>query len=791
MTVTDLGLGGNPVNFLGAYVRSVSASLGLTQNPSTCTVTLTEDEDGTPAVLFTPPDLGSYHTIYVGSRFRFSGVITGYNKDISNISGRSITVNISDVREIMKGIPMIMAPGFRAIANKFAPTSVSLIDAYGAYDDYEYTGLNLSGWNQAGMTYQSISRALGGGTLQIEGIPDVHIPAQVGKAFGEQYVFDMSEVDPFVDPLYRVNTNLISVADYIQGIAQNHSFDWFVETEVGDGNIITVKIKTIDRRYDNIDLDLDAFLAQYKDYVVSAKQGYELRNEVANATVVGALIEQMRVYNIDGMAVAPLDLSEEGGPDDYIMSEVEMRLVMGSKEAWETWVKEEEHEYGNSDILIEPKIPPSKQEKELERMAKKNHKRFSERYNKVKAARLSMIEQIRNDREKRAGRIFEKLKGHADATYGKRFKFTGSVDVDYADAAWTADVVSGNSDPNEFFRNDQGKTRCFVEFTPGGFAATGGQAGTTVDVNQSNVGLGIGGGFTVGQAGAPVSIDLTLANDFDAEKTTVELDKANWFVKDGKLYVAATIEEGNIVRLEAGIFTDSPDLEELKKQLLAKRDEAKEGTAEGYQTAAATRAWKTLMHWNGVFAKYQKIHGFAYQPTYVHVPVRSKYNRYGPVYPSNFQETNEGKLEIIQDDGFSPWEFGSTQLMYDAMQFKVDNLSSSVKQVESADVVIEGFPRFSIGESLGMNSNISSIGISFGGQVTTTYRLQSFLRKFGELTKEELAALSYFARSIGNRAFPQDFVGFIDKYRTKINTQFSGRGTMNTSSTMGGASSFD
>jgi len=288
-----------------------------------------------------------------------------------------------------------------------------------------------------------------------------------------------------------------------------------------------------------------------------------------------------------------------------------------------------------------------------------------------------------------------------------------------------------------------------------------------------------------------VSIDLRLATEFDAGDTTIELDKSNYFIKSGKLYVAGTIEPGNIVRIEAGIFTGSPDLLELKKKRKNLGSQAIQKMADGQSAEAMERTQNILSHFDGVLAAYDKVHGLSFQPRFVHVPVRSKYNRYGPVFPSDYKPENEGKLEIIQDDGFAPWEFGSTQLMNDAMQFKVDNLSSNVKTVESADVTVEGFPQFSIGESLGMNSNISSINISFGGQVNTTYRLQSFLRKFGELTKEELAALSYFARSIGNRSFPQDSVGFIQKYRTKINTQFSGRGTMNSSSTMGGASSFD
>ena len=36
MTAADLGLGGNPIKYLGAFVKSVNANLGLTQSPGTC-----------------------------------------------------------------------------------------------------------------------------------------------------------------------------------------------------------------------------------------------------------------------------------------------------------------------------------------------------------------------------------------------------------------------------------------------------------------------------------------------------------------------------------------------------------------------------------------------------------------------------------------------------------------------------------------------------------------------------------------------------------------------------------
>jgi hypothetical protein len=161
------------------------------------------------------------------------------------------------------------------------------------------------------------------------------------------------------------------------------------------------------------------------------------------------------------------------------------------------------------------------------------------------------------------------------------------------------------------------------------------------------------------------------------------------------------------------------------------------------------------------------------------------------VFASNISPTSEGKLAIDQDDGFAPWEFGGTQLMLDSMQFKVDNAASDVKTVENASIVIEGYPKLDIGDTIGKNSNVNNISISFSNGVQTTYELRSFLRQFGELTKEELASLSLFARRGGSMVFPQDSVSFINRYRAIISKQFGGKGSSSSSATEGGAGNFE
>jgi hypothetical protein len=788
MTATSLGLNGEPVRFLGAYAKNVSTSLGLTSSPSTCNVSLVEDvPDG---VVFQIPVLGHFYTVEVGDNFTFSGVVTKYDKDVRNISGRLISVSLSDPREIMKSIPMILAPGYRDILGIIRPTNCSVVDVFGAYDDFTTTGLNLSGWNQAGMEVRRIISHFHGEDVFIGSNSFIFSVEQATtKAFGERYRFDFSEITPFIDGSVRINNNLINIADFVQELANRNAFDWYVESERASDNIIDVTIKRIDRRENNTDISLQQFLDDNEGYVMFARSGVELRNDIAISVLLGSPVESIRIVNIEGLANEPIDLSEEGGDDDYTMTEMEMRSVLAGKQSWETWLVIPTTDGGGggfsrygaglSDDVIKPIFDNAVEavRQQFGKNPSRNH------------------DNLTNQQRENAGRIFEKLKGHAENAYGKRFIFANIVDVDKIDAAWTVDVVAGNADANEYFRNEQGKTRCYVEFSSDASTSLGFQA----DLNDI---FGTPGQLFPGTAGFQNgnALVLSLVNSFERNTSSqtnwmTEADKKNWIVDNGKLYVAATIEDNsNIVRLDAPVMEGSPNPNELTELIIAKvrlSNPSDANTADGISVAEADRAIDNLTSIYGGHAEGLQIFGRCFQPKNVYLPTRSKYTRYGPVFSSSLTNQSEGKLEIEVDDGFAPWEFGGFTVMLDAMQIKADNQASTVREVQTADITVEGFPRFSIGESLGRNSNINNINISFGDTVSTQYQLQSFLRKFGELSKEDLARLSLFARRGGARTLPQDTVAFIDKYRTRITGQFSGKGSSPGAGTTGGVDSFD
>jgi hypothetical protein len=756
MSVQNLGLGGQAAEFLGAYVVSANTALGLSQSPSTCSITLAEDAYSSPPRVFLPPEVGSYQQFKIGS-LRFQGVVTSYEIDVENIGGRAITVSLSDPREIMKSIPVILAPGYRQVASRFADTSCSVIDAYGAYDDFDNTGANLSNWNQAGMTYEDLSKALKGGTT-VRGGVTFNISPQVPSVFGTNYYFDLTEIDSKVDPSYRVNTNLINVADLIQELASRHSFDWYINSTINvEENRVDVTVKIIDRSVSNIDIDLDNFLAIHSGIVVSARRGYELRNEVACGALLGAPIENLQGRTITGLANNPIDLSSEGGSNKYYMKEAEMRYVLAGQDEWKLWVELNGglvlYTVGGAAVLA-PLWSPA-DASDIGNQIGINPDRFS----------------VTSADEEVTGRMYNKLKGHAEATYGKRFMFSPVAEAENIQAAWTADFISGNNDPNEYFRNGEGKTRCYVEFAP---------------TNQLTPNGALRPSFTFGLgANAPQALPLDLRNQFSVDTAVTNVDKSDWIIQNSKLYVAATVEEGSVVKLDSPIVFGTTNADE-STQAVADVGPAGQRESAGGTTSASDR--NALIRSFTYGQTSGSVHQPAYQPIRVLVPTKSAFLRYGPVFSSDLSEESQGAVVIDQDDGFAPWEFGSLSVMIDAMQFKIDNASSSVKQVEQATITLAGYPILNLGDSIGLNSNINNISVAFGNGVQTTYELRSFLRQFGELSKVELASLSLFARRGGARVFPQDSVSFINKYRPIISKQFGGKGS--TLPTTGGADNF-
>lgn len=878
MSYTSLGLSG-PVMFLGAYVKHVSSSLGMSTNPSSVTVTLVEDE--LHNAYFQYPTVGTYYTLQVGSNWSFSGIITKYEIDVKNIGGRTIRVTMSDPREVMQHAPIIMAPGSQVIASTIANTNCSVLDVFGAFN---IAGgyFNLSGWNEAGMTYERIAGALEGEQI-LYGATTIWVNPQLLTAYGEQYRFDLSEVTAIVDTGYRINANLTTLSNLIEDLASKNSFDWYVTSSRASDNVIDVVIKVIDRSADSTTLRLQEFMDAHPYRVISATSGIELRNELSCIVLQGAPVEQMQKVEIVGLANEPIDLIRESGSTTYVMTEDEMRAVLAGKSQWEMWVSIPTTYGGGGGLSryggnIQDSWLQSPVSNEVVNLL--NEIRFAnliKNQRRTKAYLESTDETLGEavGNAELVGRIYEKLRAHADASYGKRFVHN-DVHDEIIESCWTRDVVSGDDDPYEHFRQQDGRTRAFVEFVVDNADDVLELGLTTLTTSYGNQPVfrnvtKFGDTFARHISGNLITrgIVLVLENaTIDLSNAVIGMDKSAYtFNSTGStLYCACTIDKDGVVRIEAPILEARPNTKEILNRIVAAA--ASSASAPGSLNRRITSLQERLVEINATIFQLRELyalttnnneresierqiesyeaqkenveallaeaqqnsadittargatdadgntqddvnlllggvkhifgpgtfdmHARAYQPKYLHVPTRARYTRYGPVFPSNLSPSTEGKLEIINDDGFAPWEFGSVSLMNAAMQLKVDNAISPQREVFSGQIVVEGFPQYSLGQALEKNANINNISISFGdGGVTTTYQLQTFTRKFGQFTKEDWARLALFANNGALRVLPQRIINFIENHRIHVNRQFTGRGASLGGSTTGGALSYE
>jgi len=850
MTVTTLGLN-SPPTFLGAYIKHISANTGFSSNPSSITVTLAEDPQN--GFAFQHPEVGRYYTVEVGNNWSFGGIITKYDLDLRNVGGRFIRINISDPRQIMSNLPVIINPGSSAIIDGVRNTNCKLIDVFGAFS-VDAQAWNFSGWTQAGMPYRSFSKAISGGSLTI-GNFTFSFPQQTVNILGDTYSFDLSEVDNYVSGDFLINTNFSPLSSVIEDIAQKNSFDWFVESSVVN-NTIVVTVKVIDRKEDNIELSLQEFLDDHPEKVITATSGVELKTDSACAVLLGAAIESIKRVPIAGLANEPLDLSQESGSAAYLMTEDEMRAVLGGKQSWEAWITIPAESGGGGGFsryggtlldsyakTIIPNLADVQENVSVNNLFKNKNRKTRD---------------LQTDFSEVVGKVYEKLSGHATSTYGKRFVHEDVFD-EIIESCWTRDATSFNNNPLEYFRQEDGRTRAFVEFLYG--APTG--VINVISTPRESFGDSVvfrnitSYGKTFENTGVePNNAIIRMENDvLDPTNYVIKMDKSHYTYEAASpttsIFVACTIDKDGVVRIESPITekTLDPSADDALKQIIniaesdtsnyllsklsalqereeslairqrdlnAEIDELLDGTkrtlkireldrvssqrtsvvakisaiqaringgnevnnedvigveADGNQAFVVSKIAQNIA--SVVGPGFTISHPKAYQPVNVYIPTRSRYLRYGPIFPSRINEIEFGRLEVIQDDGFAPWEFGSISLMALAMQAKVDNIASAQKELFSGTIAVESYPKYTLGQAVDRNSNISSISMTFStdGGCTTTYQLQSYTRKFGELTKEDWATIALFLNSGGARILPERLTNFMSSYNVPVNKQ--------------------
>jgi hypothetical protein len=130
------------------------------------------------------------------------------------------------------------------------------------------------------------------------------------------------------------------------------------------------------------------------------------------------------------------------------------------------------------------------------------------------------------------------------------------------------------------------------------------------------------------------------------------------------------------------------------------------------------------------------------------IPLTSNWRTYGPWY----SQSAVGKVDVIVDESLVPWNFSSAlhtsdgnwaQKLENAGRERLDRTVCRMEYLDSATIVVAGFPEYSIAKNLGFNSHVTGLSVDFDiGGIKTTYNFSAFAAKPGTFRKSDYDNIS-------------------------------------------------
>ena len=113
-----------------------------------------------------------------------------------------------------------------------------------------------------------------------------------GNGYTTNYVVDISEI-PFSPTYYRIGTTEQSLLSLISQVCADAGCDFYIELIITTSLDKVIKIRTVKRRAQPTLGEIEAFLNDNNDYLVSKNVGRELRNEPTSVFLYGANVESI------------------------------------------------------------------------------------------------------------------------------------------------------------------------------------------------------------------------------------------------------------------------------------------------------------------------------------------------------------------------------------------------------------------------------------------------------------------------------------------------------------------
>ena len=749
--------------FLGASIRSFSASVGWGNQSSTLEVGLVEDPVNGDSI--NAPEVG--HPVYFNYQgWKFGGLLQSIIKQSGQEGNSVYQVQVQDPRELLAGVQLIL--------DGYNGSTYGIPNIYNIYGWVESTyGFGASRVNETGMPWMTVRD--GFRVLQA---------TQPILFRGERFYFA-----PFVDEIllpqyYRVGGDNISVLDFVEDICGALAYDYFIDMEYKNG-ANWIMLHTISRNAQLRDDAINTFISNTTG-AVSKEQGYELRNETTSKFVVGGrvcdlyfqpqqytsndsrnimyddtimpywgydcydrliIMNNDGTFRLDGRAIAKETANE--WLTNYPTDIWEMRAALEGQDAWEAYIWSKALDvdsihYGKAQLLGVSEGFSSKLTEYIDGAVRDG----AEATKKIRT-----ISSFRTDKAAIehgwtkattqttfVDRIYNWINIYASEYYGKKFMVrvpflltklvpetnTIMFSLEPIEAAYATEdlvvraVYDGWMPANvEKFRSDDDRIKGYVRF------AAEKKITNPLDDNTS---------YTTQYSTNKLSQDDYILDQYPNTRdgflrenlfVRCEIDPRPVFLDRETLY------SPRMVITLPGIVTDEGGPLGSNSLLTIKINQKLLNAA--WNQADIDKFINSLLAVYGAELLWFDVSSAATMPDLAVLPLQSNILQYGPWFSAECA----GKVEYENDDTLVPWNYGGYDLMNLVGRSKVQAAQAAQLTSERGTIEFPGVPAVQLGDALldsGPAVTDVSTSVSSAG-VTTTYRMSTWTYQYGRIGK--------------------------------------------------------
>lgn len=774
----------SPLIFGGCYVKRLTAQLGFNSSPTTVEVELIE---GLPSVaeditnkatgfMYDALNPGQVSGLQLGA-FNFAGIVQSWTRNY-NEQGRTFTVKLADPRIIFDNIPVIM--GYDVLSTGVSYPNV--LHSFGYYGNPRDAGVTSNG-----VIFKNVRNFLATGTTRIN-LFNKQFNLVFGSGFNDGTgTLNPNGIPPW----YKIQSNMSSLGSLLGQVGRDMGFDYYVSiypsgNYASTGVISQININTIKRTNTASSTEIDDFLtaAVSSGTRKSESRGKELVTDSTSALVAGAPLTLWTSYNSAGGEVLPYwgraadgslvysqgsyqssgivllenitgsgintilgnsafrvtydkvtinrNFSDSVYPPPSMSittstdtatgcyaSENLLRAALFSQLAWEALFYKEQQSRAillgiDSDVFMDASMFATTEQNILNALS------LSLTNTNARANRDPFV-------SARIGAVYDAFRNTAQNYYGKQWVLISNNHLSFYtnNSKWATDGFSYTEEFPSLEYSPVSSAWCESGQYPSGIDNHEILLATRTEVFKDEQGrlkpfLSYSG-YNTAQSNFPYPIDISV------------------LPRNGYL-----IEQGNKLCLPISV-----DVYERQpyKFIVTVNSELQGFTASGdYPQYANQQAYMSFLYAMGyndsTIAQYN-LHKNIYDesefglapakpllPKSVaqnygfFIPVQFKTFNFGPWYASG---ARPGGINIQSNGDLQPATYGSYSYLNTVGSQTVAKAVSVVDVVDNAEITLAGLPVYNIGDTIGINSNITNISLQYGTDgLTTNYTIRTF-----------------------------------------------------------------